>query len=153
MSRVQARQRDATGMRTGAASSTAVLTVLYVEDNASNARLLERVLGRRAAIDFTVATTGEQGLHLAAQLRPDIVLLDLHLPDLTGEDVLTGLLQLPGWADRPVVVLSADAQPATAARLRAAGAADYLTKPLDLSRLHACMDAALVGRQRRGQAC
>ena len=130
-----------------------MLTVLYVEDNASNARLMERVLSRREAVGFTVATTGGQGLRLAAQLRPDIVLLDLHLPDLTGEEVLDELLRLPGWADRPVVVLSADALPATAARLQAAGAADYLTKPLDLPRLHACMDAALMGRHRRGQAC
>ena len=85
-------------------------------------------MARRGQVRLRVATSGAEGLRLAAELRPDLVLLDLHLPDLAGEVVLRRLQGLPDWGARPVVVLSADALPATEMRLRAAGAADYLTK-------------------------
>ena len=79
-------------------------------------------------------------LALALQQPPALVLLDLHLPDLPGEQVLARLKAEPLLRDIPVVVLSADALPATIARLKAAGATDYLTKPLDVPRLLARLD-------------
>ena len=75
-------------------------------------------MARRGQVRLRVATSGAEGLRLTAELRPDLVLLDLHLPDLAGEVVLRGLQGLPQWGARPVVVLSADALPATEVRLR-----------------------------------
>jgi CheY-like chemotaxis protein len=75
---------------------------------------------------------GKLGVDLARQHRPDLILLDLHLPDLHGREVLQQLKRDPATAAIPVIVLSADATPAQVERLRAAGAADYATKPIDL---------------------
>lgn len=129
-----------------------VLTVLYVEDHPSNVRLVERLLARRDDVRLEVAGTGEQGLAGAARLRPHLVLLDLHLPDLPGEVVLQRLWRLPGLAATPVVVLTADALPETTARLLRAGVSGVLTKPLDVRLLYRCLDAAVADRDRRGRA-
>lgn len=106
---------------------------MYVEDNLSNVRLLERVLEQRPSITLEIAMTGRRGLEKALEEQPDLVLLDLHLPDLSGEEVLRALRADVRTAATPVVVLSGDAMPGTATRVRAAGATDYLTKPLDIS--------------------
>ena len=82
---------------------------------------------------------GQLGLELVREYRPDVVLVDLHLPDLDGREILEQLKADPATADIPVVVLSADATPGQVERLRAAGAADYLTKPLDVERLMAVL--------------
>ena len=65
-----------------------MLTVLYVEDHPVNVTLMERVLARRGGVQLTAATSGREAVRLAGQARPDLVLLDLHLPDLPGELVL-----------------------------------------------------------------
>jgi CheY-like chemotaxis protein len=114
--------------------------VLYVEDNPSNVRLVERVLARRPDVSLLVATSGGVGLELARRHRPDLVLLDLNLPDLPGAAVLEQLRAEPRTRDIPVVVISADATPQQQERLRAAGAADYLTKPFDINQLLAIVD-------------
>jgi len=116
-------------------------TVLYVEDNPTNVLLVERVLARRPAVRLLVATRGDQGLELAGTHHPDLILLDLHLPDTGGEQVLGRLQAEPVTQDIPVVVVSADAMADNIARLRAAGAVDYLTKPFDLAALLAVVDA------------
>jgi CheY-like chemotaxis protein len=116
--------------------------VLYVEDDEMSMRLVETVLRRRGDCVLLSARDGEAGLRLAAGMRPDLVLLDLHLPDMSGERFLR-CLQAPAHAGTaPVVVLSADARPETAARLLAAGAAHFLTKPLDLAQLQRRLDDA-----------
>lgn len=119
----------------------AARTVLYVEDNPTNVLLVERVLALRPAVQLLVATRGEAGFELALSGRPDLILLDLHLPDMSGEDLLSRLQAEPFTRHIPVVVVSADAMADNIARLRAAGAADYLTKPFDLGELLAVVDA------------
>jgi CheY-like chemotaxis protein len=114
--------------------------VLYVEDNPSNVRLVERVLARRSGVSLLVATRGSVGLELARRHRPDLVLLDLNLPDLPGAVVLERLRAEPLTRDIPVVVISADATPQQQERLKAAGVADYLTKPFDIERLLAIVE-------------
>ncbi len=121
--------------------------VLYVEDNPANVRVVELALTHRPGVRLMSALQGGLGADLAAQHRPDLVLLDLHLPDLGGEEVLRRLRDDPNTRDTPVVVLSADATPRQVTRLRAAGAADYLTKPLDLRDLLRVVDSSL-GRAR-----
>jgi PAS domain S-box-containing protein len=109
--------------------------VLYVEDNLANMRLVEGALQRVPGVRLIPAMHGELGLELARQHRPDLILLDLHLPDMAGSDVLKRLRADPQTSKIPVVVISADATPKQIDRLLAAGASDYLTKPLDVRRL------------------
>ena len=119
-------------------------TVLYVEDNLSNVALVERIVSRRPEVTLSVALRGRQGLDLAWRHRPDLVLLDLHLPDMPGDEVLRQLRADPRTAATPVVVLSADATSGQAERLRADGATAYLTKPFDLPRLLAVLDGTAL---------
>lgn len=123
-------------------------TVLYVEDSPSNLRLVERVLAQRPAVELLTATRGEEGIRLAREQRPDLVLLDLHLPDVTGNEVLRRLREDPATGEIPVVVVSADAIPSQVERLLAAGAHAYLTKPFDLARFLELVDEALARRGR-----
>jgi signal transduction histidine kinase/ActR/RegA family two-component response regulator len=109
--------------------------ILYIEDNLSNLRLVERVLARQSKVTFLPAMQGRIGLELAREHRPDLVLLDLHLPDLRGDEVLIRLKAEPTTRETPVIMLSADASPGQVRRLRAAGAAAYLTKPINLQEL------------------
>jgi signal transduction histidine kinase len=117
--------------------------VLYVEDNLSNLRLVERILDHRPGIKLLSAMQGRVGFELACQHQPDLILLDQHLPDLNGEAVLGLLHDDPRTREIPVVILSADANPRHVQRLRDAGARDYLTKPLDVGRFLAVLDATL----------
>ncbi len=109
------------------------VTVLYVEDNASNVELMAEVLRRHGGTRLIVAADGRTGLDLAARHCPDLVLLDLHLPDLTGEEVLDRLRRSPVTAGVTVVAVSADATRAQIDRMLALGAATYVTKPFDVS--------------------
>jgi len=98
------------------------ITVLYIEDNLSNLQLVERVLGHRPGVRLISAMRPQLGLDLASQ-HPDLILLDLHLPDMPGEAVLRRLWSSPATADIPVAILSADARPALIERLLAGGPA------------------------------
>nr|WP_290512559.1 PAS domain S-box protein [Aeromicrobium sp.] len=122
-------------------------TVLYVEDNLSNVKLVERIMARRPEITLVVAMQGRLALDLAREHQPSLILLDLHLPDVSGEEVLQGLRADPRTSATPVVVLSADATPGQVQRLRAQGATDYLTKPFDIPRLLALIDVDGSGEQ------
>jgi CheY-like chemotaxis protein/anti-sigma regulatory factor (Ser/Thr protein kinase) len=120
--------------------------VLYIEDNVANVRLVERALADRDVVVRT-APTVQQGLALArGPIRPALVLLDLHLPDGQGTDVLEALRADAELHDVPIVVVSSDAMPATARRLLDAGASEYLTKPLDLPAFLATVDGLLAQR-------
>jgi CheY-like chemotaxis protein len=107
--------------------------LLYIEDNISNLHLLEHLLAEHSRFELLSAMQGRIGLDLAREHHPDLILLDLHLPDLSGREVLAQLQASPATARIPVVIMSADATPAQIQRLRDGGAADYLTKPLDLA--------------------
>ena len=110
-------------------------TIVYIEDNLSNLKLVEQLLDRLPGMRLIPAMQGKLGIDLARQHRPDLILLDLHLPDLHGREVLEQLKRDPATAAIPVVVISADATPAQVERLRASGATDYLTKPIDVQSL------------------
>jgi signal transduction histidine kinase/CheY-like chemotaxis protein len=113
----------------------AAVSVLYVEDNPSNIRLVEQILGLSSEIALSTAESGAAGIELARELAPDLILLDLHLPDMSGEQVLAAVRSDAELASTPVVVVSADASPAQARRLLATGADGYLTKPFDIEQL------------------
>jgi PAS domain S-box-containing protein len=121
-------------------AENARLEILYIEDNLSNLRLVEEILSYRPQVKLLVAMQGGLGLELAAQCVPDLVILDLHLPDIPGHEVLARLRSAPATAAIPVVVLSADATEGQIRRLLQAGAQAYLTKPLDVRRLLELVD-------------
>jgi len=112
--------------------SGSTATLLYVEDNLANLSLVETILLSRPGWQTIPALQGQLGVELAREHLPDVVLLDLHLPDLPGEEVLRRLRADARTRDIPVVVVSADATNASLERLQAAGADAYLTKPLDV---------------------
>jgi CheY-like chemotaxis protein/anti-sigma regulatory factor (Ser/Thr protein kinase) len=108
-------------------------TLLCIEDNPSSLTLLEQILERRPAVKLLTATRGDEGAELAARHRPDLVVLDLDLPDVGGEQVLAALQADPLTADVPVVILTANAHARQRTRLLEAGARAYLTKPIDVA--------------------
>ena len=114
--------------------------MLYVEDNPSNIKLVERIVARRPEVSLLVATQGGIGADLALEHRPALVILDLNLPDISGEEVLRRIRDDPRTADTSVVIVSADATPSHIARLLQAGADDYLTKPFEIDELLAVID-------------
>jgi signal transduction histidine kinase/ActR/RegA family two-component response regulator len=118
-------------------------TVLYVEDNPSNVRLMQVVLSKRPGITMLHAPDGETGLAMLRERRPDLVFLDLHLPKIGGEEVLRRVWDDPVLRRIPVVVLTADATPAQMRRLLASGATAYLTKPVDVRDVFAILDLVL----------
>ena len=129
-------QFAAENLRTGAGQGApGALTVLLVEDNSANVRLVEKSLAHFKHAALRVATTGQHGIEAAKAEPPDLVLLDLNLPDMTGLEVLRALRADPRTENVPIVVTSADASPSQVDRLLQAGAADYLTKPIDIHAL------------------
>jgi DNA-binding response OmpR family regulator len=104
---------------------------------------MERVLTQRPGITLVHAPDGRTGLSLIRARRPDLVLLDLHLPDLDGEYVLRQLWFDPDTRALPVAVLTADATPARRRKLLMAGAVAYFTKPLDVADVLALVDRFL----------
>ena len=117
--------------------------MLYIEDNVANLSLIETIFAERPAILLRSALQGRLGLELAFEHRPDLILLDLHLPDISGEAVLHELQRDARTREIPVVIISADATTGQPERLRKAGASAYLTKPLDVDRLLETVDEAL----------
>ena len=118
--------------------------VLHVEDNLSNLKLVERVLDQRPEIRLAEARTGAAGLSLARDLRPSLILLDLRLPDLSGEEVLRLIRSGETTREIGVVVISAEARTVESDRLLAAGADDYLVKPIDIGTLLEVVDRLLA---------
>src|SRR5438270_11658416 len=118
--------------------------LLYIEDNLSNLTLIEEMLEERPEIELLSAMQGQAGLDLARQHLPDLILLDLHLPELPGWQVLSQLRRSEATADIPVVVISADATPSQIKRLLKAGALSYLTKPLDVTEFFRVLDSTIV---------
>ena len=125
-----------------------VLTVLYIEDNPANLKLVERVLSRRPAVKMISAMGPLLGLDLAREHHPDLILLDLSLPDMPGEEVLRRLRAGSKTADVPVVILSsADTSPELCTRLLERGVRTFLTKPLEVKELLGLLDTIAAERQ------
>jgi CheY-like chemotaxis protein len=117
--------------------------ILYVEDNVANIQLLQRIVSRRPGVSLLATMQGLPALDLARAHHPGLILLDLHLSDVSGDEVLARLRQDPETREIPVVILSADATPGRIERLLAQGAHAYLTKPFDVAELLALFDTTL----------
>lgn len=119
-------------------------TILYIEDNLSNLTLVEQILADQPQVTLITAMQGRLALDLARQHVPDLILLDLHLPDMPGWEVLSELQRDDVTRDIPVVIISADATSRQIQRLRAAGARAYLTKPIDVGEFFRVIEATGV---------
>ena len=117
--------------------------VLYIEDDLINLELIERLLALNKSLHLLTATRGERGLEIARAERPELILLDVHLADMDGADVLRALRDDPTTADVPVVVVSADAMGEQIERMRHLGAQAYVTKPVDIDELRRVIDDAI----------
>jgi CheY-like chemotaxis protein len=106
--------------------------VLCIEDNTANLALVRAILDARPNIELIDAMQGRLGVDLARKHQPALVLLDLHLPDLTGQEVLAKLRSSEETRHIPVVVTSADVNPKQIRALLEQGAQAYLSKPLDI---------------------
>jgi PAS domain S-box-containing protein len=118
-------------------------TVLYIEDNLANLQLIEGILAYRPAIVVLSAMQGSIGMELARRHQPDLILLDLHLPDMSGEEVLERLRADEATSGIPIVIVSADASAETLARLQEAGASSFITKPLNVGHFLETIDGML----------
>ncbi|MEI6090188.1 MAG: PAS domain S-box protein [bacterium] len=108
-------------------------TILYIEDNMSNTELVQLILSEyRNGISLFTSINGMQTVQLAKEYKPDLILLDLDLPDIHGSEVLTNLKADEDTKSIPVVIITADAMPKQIERLMLQGARDYLTKPLNI---------------------
>jgi CheY-like chemotaxis protein len=126
--------------------------ILYIEDNLSNLTLVEQMLSEQPQIELLTAMQGSLGLDLARKHLPDLILLDLHLPDLQGHEVLAQLRADKLTREIPVVVISADATTRQIQRLLAAGARNYLTKPLDIGQFFRVIEETMQGADRQLEA-
>ena len=116
--------------------------VLYIDDDEDNIFLVRRLFQRKCPdVQLHTAMTGHDGVRVAVDDQPALILLDNRLPDATGEQVLRNLAAAPATAAIPVVILSGDSHPATVSELLAAGAADFLGKPFEAHQL-----LAILGR-------
>jgi CheY-like chemotaxis protein len=118
-------------------------TLLCVEDNPANLLLVERLLARRPDIRLLSARDGGRGIQIARAERPDVILMDINLPGISGLDALRILADDPATAHIPVIALSANAMPSDVERGLAAGFFRYLTKPIRIQQFMDTLDVAL----------
>ncbi|WP_374266513.1 GAF domain-containing protein [Zoogloea sp.] len=135
----------AAGVQPLAGDETHRQRVLYVEDNPANQRLMTDIFEDFGACELSCAHEAALGIELARAERPALILMDINLPGMDGYAALAALKADPATRDVPVVALSANAMPADVERGLAAGFADYLTKPLDFTRLYAVLAHHLGG--------
>jgi len=121
-------------------------SVLYIEDNPVNALLVREFLQRWPGVRLLVAEDGESGIEAAREQRPDVILLDMQLPDMSGLQVLERLRKDAATQDLRVVVLSASAMPQQIDDAALRGAVGYLTKPIDFKRLATELRRRLAAR-------
>ncbi len=129
----------------------ATRSILYVEDVPENLRLLTLLCATRPGLTVLPATLPEEGLYLAAAHRPDIIILDLNLPGMSGYEMLERLKAMPETKDIPIMALTASAMPEDAKRGLAAGFFRYLTKPINAKTLFLAIDDALAEKATGGK--
>jgi PAS domain S-box-containing protein len=118
-------------------------TLLYVEDNPANLKLVEQLIARRPALRLLTAVESNQGIQLARAHQPDVILMDINLPGISGIEAMKILRDDPTTAHIPIVALSANAMPRDVAKGLEAGFFSYLTKPIKVPEFMAALDAAL----------
>ena len=124
-------------------SGAPLRTLLYVEDNPANLKLVEQLIARRPTLRLLTAVDSNQGIQLARAQQPDVILMDINLPGISGIEAMKILRDDPATAHIPIVALSANAMPRDVAKGLEAGFFSYLTKPIKVPEFMAALDAAL----------
>jgi PAS domain S-box-containing protein len=127
-------------------------TLLYVEDNPANLVLVEQLIARRSDLKLLTAIDGPQGIQLARTYQPDVILMDINLPGMSGFDALAILSMNPATAHIPVMALSANAVPRDIEKGMEAGFFRYLTKPIKVMEFMDALDVALQFAAEHGLA-
>ena len=122
---------------------TPLRTLLYVEDNPANLELVEQLTARRTDLRLLGAADGNLGIEYARVYQPDVILMDINLPGISGFDAMKTLRQDPTTAHIPIIALSANAVPRDIERGLEAGFFNYLTKPIKVNQFMDALDAAL----------
>ncbi|TAK83914.1 MAG: response regulator [Betaproteobacteria bacterium] len=122
---------------------TAVRTVLYVEDNPANLELVEQLIARRPELHMLGAADGSLGIEFARACQPEVILMDLNLPGISGIEAMEILRADPSTAHIPIIALSANAVPRDIQKALEAGFFNYLTKPIKVDQFMAALDQAL----------
>ena len=123
------------------------MKILYVEDNDDNVYMLKNRLSR-AGFTVVVATDGAQGVAMAASERPDLILMDLTLPDIGGEEATRRIKADPATKRIPIIALTAHAMASDREKAIAAGCDDFDTKPVDMPRLLGKIEALKAHQDR-----
>jgi len=139
-------------LRTHLQANAPLPTLLYVEDNPANVMLVEEILAIRSDIQLLHAGDGSEGIRLAVEMRPDVILMDINLPGLNGVEVLKMLAEHPATKHIPVVALSANAMPYDIESGLKAGFFSYLTKPIKLVEFTETLNLALRHAQTQAAA-
>jgi len=148
-----AREADATVLlRVQAKHGTALRTVLCVEDNPANLELVEQLVGRRSDLRLLTAADGKLGIEFALAYQPQVILMDVSLPGMSGVEAMQVLRARPATAHIPIIALSANAIPRDIEKGLEAGFYRYLTKPIRIDEFMDALDAALeFGAARSGR--
>jgi signal transduction histidine kinase/AmiR/NasT family two-component response regulator len=122
-------------------------TVLYVEDNPANLELVELIMARRTDLRLLGAADASVGIEFARVYRPEVILMDINLPGISGVEAMKILRADPTTAHIPIIALSANAVPRDIARAMAAGFFNYITKPIKVTQFLEVLDQALAFAQ------
>lgn len=125
------------------ARDTPLRTLLYVEDNPANLELVEQLVARRPDLRLLGAADGNLGIEFARAYQPEVILMDINLPGISGLDAMAILRADPSTAHIPIIALSANAVPHDIAKALDAGFFNYLTKPIKVNQFMDALDAAL----------
>jgi CheY-like chemotaxis protein len=125
-------------------------TLLYVEDNPANLMLIEQLIARRPDMRLLTAIDGNLGIQVARSRQPEVILMDINLPGISGIEALRILRQDPATAHIPVVALSANAMPRDIEKGLQAGFFRYLTKPIKVNEFMQTLDVALEFARQEG---
>ena len=127
-------------------------TLLYVEDNPANLKLVEQLIARRPDMRLLTARDGNLGIELARANQPEVILMDINLPGISGIEALKILREDPATAHIPVVALSANAMPRDIEKGLEAGFFRYLTKPIKVNEFMDTLDVALEFAEQAGRS-
>ena len=126
---------------------TARHTLLYVEDNPANLELVEQIIARRKDLRMLSAADGSIGIEFARAYQPDVILMDINLPGISGVDAMRVLRADPATAHIPIIALSANAVPRDIAKALDAGFFSYITKPIKVEHFMETLDVAMKHSQ------
>jgi signal transduction histidine kinase/CheY-like chemotaxis protein len=150
--RFASREADIVPSRPQAAPGAPLRTLLYVEDNPANLELVEELVARRRDLRMLSAADGNLGIEFARAYQPDVILMDINLPGISGVQAMKILRADPSTAHIPIIALSANAVPRDIARGLDAGFFNYLTKPIKVDQFMAALEIALKFSQTPDQA-